>query len=148
MKALNKPQARPVLDLDSRVEAPWLAISADCPARAAAVVLVGDARRPGMWIRIDDEVREVTGAVARAELVPLYRFGVICSLYPHARVLTLRRDAPSTATRYGLLWQWETEARVDRVRVSRSLWPLVVAAAEEINENAKLRAGFAKPVGE
>lgn len=119
-----------------RIDGPWLAVLADKPPEAAAVVLCGDPRAPQTWRSLDDDAPLRVGRAAHASLIALSDFAVACTLYPHSRVVALVKSGISRARRQGLRHaepiQW-AGARVERIRVARSLWPLVAAAAKDNN---------------
>jgi hypothetical protein len=133
------------LTLTRRFDGPWLAIRRVSVAEIHSIVLAGDPRAPDIWRRIDADQPVETGRVAEAQLTPLADFGVFCSLYPHSRVLSVYRATISRAHRPGLPsghgahWPWEGK-RCDRIKIERSMWDLVAAAAKDCNTIGRVRA--------
>jgi hypothetical protein len=124
------------LTLTRRRDGPWLAIRHGDTAEITSLVIAGDPRAPKLWRRIDADQPVETGNIETARLTPLSDFAVLCSLYPHSRVLSVWMGGISRAKRFGHTagghWPWEG-ARCDRIKVPRNLWDLVAAAAKDCN---------------
>lgn len=136
--ALGRPVAETLgpLALTERFTGPWLGVPSAAIPEAASVVLAGDPKAPGIWRSIDCDAPITTGPIETARLIPLADFTIGVTLYKHTRVISLVKRGISRARRHGHpaggAVDW-AGPRVERIRIARTLWPLVEEAAKDCN---------------
>lgn len=120
--------AATALTLTKRIDGPWLAIRSRIDfAGAGSVVLIDDDH--GRYIDADAETFRAPFNLPARDLTPLSEFGLICTLYPHTRVISFVKARLGRRAWAG--------ARVERARVSRTLWDRVAEAAKSLNLEMK-----------